>query len=239
VLIFVNSYEAKKFWVYGQIDRPGEYAMSQQLTVMDAILMAGGLDFYGANEGYLHRACQGAGRRARRGPPCVPGHSPEGHTVERLDLAPMRRGGLLEQNPLIMEGDILVIPTRYPTLFYVLGDVVKPAYFQINSDERMTVSGRCRRRADRRGRQRCLRGSSFATTPAASGRNCPSTYKAILEGRQAGYRDPVRRHRVDSGQRDQERRNEYAHTAATDLARARRAVSGDATTTVESFEEGT
>jgi protein involved in polysaccharide export with SLBB domain len=45
VLVYIESYEAKPIYVVGEVDNPGEYVMSQQLTLMDAIFLAGGLDY--------------------------------------------------------------------------------------------------------------------------------------------------------------------------------------------------
>jgi hypothetical protein len=159
--------------------------MSQQLTAMDAILMAGGLDFFGGSEGYLHRRLPGT-----RSSPLAqtllasPETPPEGHTVERLDLAPMRRGGLLTPNPLIMEGDILVIPTRYPTLFYVLGDVTKPSSFQVNSDERVTVSLAVSEAGGPTRTAKVSQGTIVRYDASGERQEVPFDYKAILEGRQ-------------------------------------------------------
>ena len=55
VLVYIDSYEAKPIYVVGEVDYPGEYVMSQQLTLMDAIFLAGGLDFTASRFGYLHR----------------------------------------------------------------------------------------------------------------------------------------------------------------------------------------
>jgi protein involved in polysaccharide export with SLBB domain len=55
VLVYVTGYEAKQLFVFGAVDRPGLYQMSQDLTVMDAIFMAGGIDPNAGNHGYIHR----------------------------------------------------------------------------------------------------------------------------------------------------------------------------------------
>ncbi len=142
VLVYVASYQAKKFWVIGQVDRPGEYAMSQQLTVMDGIFMAGGLDFYGDRHGYLHRRSSGSSRAPS---PQTALRAPEvagpGTEVIKLDLQPMRQGGVLSPDLLIDDGDVIVIPTSYPLVFYVLGDVSRPGAYEVaRGPERMTFS---------------------------------------------------------------------------------------------------
>jgi len=140
VLVYISSYEAKKFWVYGQVDRPGEYTMSQALTVMDGILIAGGLDFYGDRWGYLHRrvgaSAQPRSVQALLKTPDVPRPGTE---VIKLDLQPMRNGGVLSPNPALQNGDEIVVPTRYPAVFYVIGDVRNPGAFEVNNGERLTV----------------------------------------------------------------------------------------------------
>lgn len=139
VLIFVASYEAKRFYVYGQVDRPGEYTMSQSLTVMDAIFMAGGLDFYGDRYAFLHRRLRSAAAVARQLTE-QPERPIAGSEVIRIDLQAMREGKVLSPNPVIEAGDALVVPTRYPTVFYILGDVLHPGPFQLNNGEPLTVS---------------------------------------------------------------------------------------------------
>jgi hypothetical protein len=155
---------------------------------MDAILMAGGLDFFGANEGYLHRRLPGARSGLRADGILVSPSTPRpGHTVERLDLEPMRRGGLLKPNPPIQEGDVLVIPTRYPTLFYVLGDVLRPAVFQTNSDERMTVSRAVSQAGGLTKTAKASRGVVVRYDESGERHDLPVDYKAILEGRQPDF----------------------------------------------------
>ena len=55
VLVHVTAYESKQIYVFGAIDRPGLYQMSQDLRVMDAIFMAGGIDPNAGKYGYVHR----------------------------------------------------------------------------------------------------------------------------------------------------------------------------------------
>jgi len=141
VFVYISSYEAKKFWVYGQVDRPGEYTMSQALTVMDAILIAGGLDFYGDRWGYLHRRVRGTTQPgSSQALLKAPGVARPGTEVFRLDLQPMRNGGLLSPNLPLQDGDEIVVPTRFPTIFYVIGSVKHPGAFELTSGERLTLS---------------------------------------------------------------------------------------------------
>ena len=190
VLVYIASYESKRFWVYGQIDRQGEYVMSQQLTLMDAIFIGGGLDFYGDRYGYLHRRGKGAaagGTPARDALLESPATPLAGREVIKIDLQPMREGKLLSPNPLIEDGDVVVIPTRYPTVVYVLGDVQKAGAFQLSTDERLMVSQAV-----------ALAGGPGRTAKASGGflvrytedglrRQIPVDFSAIMQGRQRDF----------------------------------------------------
>jgi protein involved in polysaccharide export with SLBB domain len=107
-----------------------------------------------------------------------------GHTVEKLDLAPMRRGGMLSPNPLIREGDVLVIPTRYPTVYYVLGDVTKPAFFEINSDEKMTFSRAVSSAGGPTKTAKTSKGLVVRYDANGGRQDLAIDYKAVLAGRQ-------------------------------------------------------
>ena len=55
VLIYVTEYSAKRIYILGEVDAPGEFTMTQAWTLMDAILISGGLDDTAGRYGYLHR----------------------------------------------------------------------------------------------------------------------------------------------------------------------------------------
>lgn len=188
VLIYIASYEAKKFWVYGQVDRPGEYTMSQQLTVMDAIFMAGGLDFYGESKAYLHRRVAGSGTGA---PPQSlvdrPAVARSGTEVVELDLRAMRNGGLLSPNPQLKDGDVVVVPTRYPTVFYVLGDVRSAGPFQVNTGERLTVTQAVSQAGGPTRTAKTSEGLLVRYTSDGQRVDTPFDYLAILNGRQPDF----------------------------------------------------
>jgi protein involved in polysaccharide export with SLBB domain len=107
----------------GAIDYPGVYMMSQQMTLMEAILMAGGIDFGADRYGFLHR------RKSTEDPSWKPESlvgQPEvarpGEEVIKIDLKPMKEGGILKPNPILRKGDTLVIPNRPIEVFYLIGD---------------------------------------------------------------------------------------------------------------------
>ncbi len=149
VLVYIESYESKPIYIVGEVDNPGEYVMSQQLTLMDAIFLAGGLDITASRYGFLHRRSR-TGREAaaqeiqeRDGRSAIfnvwmAGNSPQaailknpevaapGAEIIKVDLEPLKSGGVLEPNIPLRKGDVFVVPRRDVQYFYVVGDVVKP-----------------------------------------------------------------------------------------------------------------
>jgi polysaccharide biosynthesis/export protein len=111
VLVFIRDYQAKPVYVSGAVVNPGEFIMSQDLTVIDAILLAGGLRFNAADEGLLHR------------------RSKQGVETIKVDLRPLKQGQFLESALPLKRGDSLVVPELYMNAFFVVGEVLDPRNF--------------------------------------------------------------------------------------------------------------
>jgi polysaccharide export outer membrane protein len=139
VLIHVIDYRGKPYYVYGELDLQGQYIMSQRLTLLDAILIAGGLKGPAGDFGYLHRhaitsqTLMASTRDLLLAAPTRP-VSAEGSEVLKIDLRPLKSGGLLDENPLLGEGDVFVVPRRTVSEFYVIGEVVMPGRFELPPD---------------------------------------------------------------------------------------------------------
>jgi polysaccharide biosynthesis/export protein len=156
VLVYIEAYESKRIYVIGEVDNPGEYVMTQDLTLMDAIFMAGGIDFTADRYGYLHRRPSGGsilpppavgppGTRARtaanrpqskveRAPQALidnPGVAAPGSQVIQVDLQPLKEGGVLKDNIPLQRGDVFVVPRRTVRMFYVIGDVRTPGPYEL------------------------------------------------------------------------------------------------------------
>jgi polysaccharide export outer membrane protein len=141
VLVYITQYHSKRIYILGEVDRPGEYAMSQPLTLMDAIILAGGLDLPAARYGYLHRPL----KTGNIGPPMPntlrePEVARPGTEVFRVDLQPLKEGGVLAQNIALKAGDVFVVPKRKMEVFYVIGEVKGPGSYEIPIGSRLLVS---------------------------------------------------------------------------------------------------
>ncbi|MBN1568197.1 MAG: polysaccharide biosynthesis/export family protein [Acidobacteria bacterium] len=163
VLVYIESYAAKPISVVGEVDCPGEYVMTQRLTIMDAILIAGGLDITASRYGYLHRriAQDKGAEKSRIGEPIgrkpilnilsdgnaqqpeimkSPEIASPGTEVIKIDLQPAKEGGVIAPNIPLRAGDVLVVPRRNIRVFYVIGEVEKPGAYEIDSEASLPAS---------------------------------------------------------------------------------------------------
>jgi polysaccharide export outer membrane protein len=154
VLVYIDSYEAKPIYIVGEVDNPGEYVMSQQLTLMDALFLAGGLDYTASRYGFLHRRITDhdkgtalpEGEQIREKPlfnVLMDGlvstgtilKYPEAATpdteVIKIDLQPFKEGNIVEPNIKLRKGDVFVVPRRNVQFYYVIGDVLSPGAYEI------------------------------------------------------------------------------------------------------------
>lgn len=142
VLVNVAEYQAKPIYIFGEVDNQGQYIMTQELTLMQFVLMAGGLDFTAGHYGYLHR------KEASDEGVAVPDKSvlerPDaprpGWTVTKVDIQPLKDGGVLDPDIPLRAGDVFVVPRSTRSLFYVIGDVNRPGAYEVPPERRMLVS---------------------------------------------------------------------------------------------------
>jgi protein involved in polysaccharide export with SLBB domain len=127
VLVYITDYKAKPFFVMGEVDNPGEYMMSQEITLMEAILLAGGIDPTAGSEAFLYR------RRTPPGPgdpalrvPANPEVAEPGVEITKIDIRPLKLGGVPNPDIPIRKGDLLLVPKSKDTRFFVIGDVRAP-----------------------------------------------------------------------------------------------------------------
>jgi protein involved in polysaccharide export with SLBB domain len=128
VLVAVQEYQAKPVYVMGAVVTPGEFIMSQALTVPDAILLAGGLRFNAADEALLHRRPDGS-TVSPAALAANPGAARAGVEVIKIDLKPLKEGKFDEFPLPLRRGDVLVVPDLTLKQFFVVGEVLDPRNF--------------------------------------------------------------------------------------------------------------
>jgi polysaccharide export outer membrane protein len=103
VSVFVKEFNSQRITVEGAVKKPGVFPYRGQVTLLQAIAMAEGLDTMSDSEVVVFRMMNG--KRA----------------AARFDLSKVRDGGL--QDPVIASGDVVVVPTS--TVKETFGAIVK------------------------------------------------------------------------------------------------------------------
>lgn len=141
VIVHITQFKAKSVHVVGEVDNPGQYVLSQDFTVSEMILLAGGLDITAADYGYLHRKTQpSAPDTPAEGLVSSPTVPEPGREVIRIDLRPLKTGGVIDPELRVRPGDVLVVPSREVRMFYVIGDVVRPGGYELPQSGTLSVS---------------------------------------------------------------------------------------------------
>lgn len=192
VLVYISDYQAKTIYALGEVDRPGEYGISFQSTLMDLVFMAGGIDFTAARYGFLHRRTS-AGSEAWR-PTFVnadaadleraPDKARPGFEVVKIDLQAAKDGGVLEPNPVLRAGDVFYVPRRAIDVVYVIGDVVRAGAFELPQERRLTVSQAMSWAGGPTKTARMSKGTLVRYEGDGTRREFPVDFAAVLAGRQ-------------------------------------------------------
>ena len=134
VSITVTEYKSQKFFVVGNVNKPGTYPLTRPIHVVEAISLAGGLETTAGRQG--HRQHHGHHRQGQAGGEKGPAPSPRPDPGRGQDRGVPRRrhGGGLQQNLEIKNGDTIYIPSLY---YYVQGQVKNCGRYPY--EENMTV----------------------------------------------------------------------------------------------------
>jgi polysaccharide export outer membrane protein len=136
VLVSVNQYQSKPIYVFGAVDNPGEYVMTQHLTLLEAILMAGGIDPDAGTNGFLYRRAKSADRLERTFATQEAAETglvavQPGDEVIRFDLEPLKRGAVPDPDILLQRNDVIIISKAIAEYVYVIGDVNSPGAYRV------------------------------------------------------------------------------------------------------------
>ena len=135
VSITVSEYKSQKFFVVGNVNKPGTYPLTKPIRVVEAISLAGGLETGSGGKGasgstmaVIVRARPGE----KRDQPRLPDQTPTGDKVKVSLLAAM--AGDPQQNLEIKNGDTIYVPALF---YYVQGQVKNCGRYPY--EENMTV----------------------------------------------------------------------------------------------------
>jgi len=131
VTVFIKEYRSQPVYALGAVNQPGQYMVTHQLRLIDALSMAGGVDVKKAGDHlFLQR------RIGTSDPDGVSGGGEGPRQVTRIDLKALLEKGDASLNVTLEAGDVIQVPERKAEVFYVVGDVGRPGGFEFPSEDK-------------------------------------------------------------------------------------------------------
>ena len=91
--VIVNQLGSLKYYVVGQVARPGMFNVASSLTVLQALSLAGGLKTFADEDSII----------------IIRGHGKDAKNIP-FDYSRVKKGKHLEQNILLERGDVVLVP---------------------------------------------------------------------------------------------------------------------------------
>jgi polysaccharide export outer membrane protein len=123
VSVFVKEYRSQPVYVLGAVRNPGQFQITMQMRIVDAISMAGGALPNAADEVTIQRPLADGGEQT------IP-----------VDLVKILETGDLRQNVLVQGGDVINVRARPVETIYVLGEVNRAGAYQKTPKQEVRVS---------------------------------------------------------------------------------------------------
>jgi polysaccharide export outer membrane protein len=123
VSVFVKEYRSQPIYLLGAVRTPGQYQITLQMRIVDAISLAGGLGANAGDEAVIQRP------------------SPDGsEQLIKVDLKELLEKGDLQRNVIVQGGDVIHIKERIAETIYVIGDVNRSGAYIKNPRQDLRVS---------------------------------------------------------------------------------------------------
>jgi polysaccharide export outer membrane protein len=109
--LFIPEDTNNRFYVIGDVHNPGVFAMKGDVTMLQAVAMAGGPQARGnatANTAYILR--RGAPSPSVTAGPSHVSALPNGHSLLTLDLGSVMRTGEAKPDVPVQSGDVIIVP---------------------------------------------------------------------------------------------------------------------------------
>ena len=120
VAIEVEQYRSRNIFVVGEVRSPGKYALTGEMTLIEALAQAGSTTTTAGSEVLILRSAD-----PERPEQAEPGATPDSRTA-RVNLADLQSGKILN-NVMLREGDTIFVPKA--ERFFVTGHVRSPGAY--------------------------------------------------------------------------------------------------------------
>jgi polysaccharide export outer membrane protein len=123
VSVFVKEYRSQPIYLLGAVRNPGQYQITLQMRIVDAISLAGGLAPTAGDEAVIQRPARDGSEQ-----------------MINVDLKELLEKGDLQRNVVIQGGDVIHIKERLTETIYVIGDVNRSGAYVKNPRQELRLS---------------------------------------------------------------------------------------------------
>jgi polysaccharide biosynthesis/export protein len=124
VTVAIEQYRSQRVFVTGEVRNPGSYALTGDMTLIEALAKAGSTTQNAADEVVVVRGGKGSDQAAAP--------DAEGRETVRMNLQHLQSGAASAPNMPLRDGDTIYVARA--ELTYVLGQVKNPGSYPIRSD---------------------------------------------------------------------------------------------------------
>ena len=123
VTVAIEQYRSQRVFVTGEVRNPGSYALTGDMTLIEALAKAGSTTPSASDEVVVVRGGKGAEQATTPG---------DGRDTRRINLKDLQNGTAVGENLALRDGDTIFVAKA--ELTYVLGQVKNPGSYPIRSD---------------------------------------------------------------------------------------------------------
>lgn len=135
VQVQVTQFRSSTVYVLGEVQQPGQYAITSRMSVLDLVSMAEGLTPYADPTAFLYRLPEATGKPATPDAAAGAAERPAftRDNVIPIDIVALTQGKKPELNLELRGGDILYTRRTAPKYYYVVGEVSRPGLYELTA----------------------------------------------------------------------------------------------------------
>ncbi len=183
VQVRIAEYRAHPVYVLGEVMQPGQFLIRDEMHVMDLISLTAGFNEVASPIGYLYR-------RKTPSPSSDSVHSaPQSVAEEAIEInfQELYDGSRPELNIQLRGGDVLYVPQRRESCFFVVGDVVSSGAFALPFGQKVLATQAIAKAGGPMRTAKMSKGMLLRYDESGKRQELAVDFKAILQGKKPDF----------------------------------------------------
>jgi protein involved in polysaccharide export with SLBB domain len=183
VQVGIEEYRAHTVYILGEVIMPGQFLITHDMYLMDLLSLSQGFNDVASPVGYLYRTAIDTpgsnGNEAKR-------ESSTDEAIE-IDFKQLYDGTKQELNVKLRGGDVLYVPQRRQTYFFVVGDVRLAGAFDIQFNQLLLATQAIAKAGGPNKTAKMSKGILVRYNQNGERQEQSVDFKAILEGKKPDF----------------------------------------------------